>query len=293
MPSQQTLAAGGLATEGEVRTVAYQGIAGAYGEHAAREVAPGAEPRGLPNFRDVFTAVSSGEADLGVVPVENSLAGGVHQNDDLLLEHDLHIVGEVVVRVSHHLLALPGTQLEDVRRVYSHPQALAQSQGFLDAHGMQAIPVYDTAGAAQELSARREPGAAAIASQRAGELYGLETLAAAIEDETFNFTRFLVLSRSEAGRVEGAGGRKTSIVFAVRHRPGALLECLAELKSLNLTRIQSRPRRDRAWSYVFHVDFEGDARDATAAEALAGLLHRAAFVKVLGSYPAAVQPVDD
>jgi prephenate dehydratase len=183
-------------------------------------------------------------------------------------------------------------RLEDVRRVYSHPQALAQSQGFLDGHRMQAIPVYDTAGAAHDLAERREMDAAAIASERAGELYGLQTLAAAIEDEAFNFTRFLTLARHEAPREVGTP-RKTSIVFAVRHRPGALLECLSELRNLNLSRIQSRPRRDRAWSYVFHVDFEGDARDPVAAEALAGLLHRAAFVKVLGSYPAAPLVADD
>lgn len=269
--------------------VAYQGVAGAYSEIAASRAAENAEPLGRPTFHEVFAAVASGEAELGVVPVENSLAGTVHQAYDLLLETDLHVARELIVRVNHHLLALPGVRLADVRRVRSHPQALAQSDGFLARHRLLPVAAYDTAGAAQDLAVSGARDEAAIASRRAAELYGLDVLAEGIEDEPFNFTRFLVLSRREPAPGEG-GPHKTSLVFAVRHQPGALLEALAELRGLNLTRIESRPRRDRAWSYNFYVDFEGDARDEPSRAALVGLLRRAAFVKVLGSYPAARLP---
>lgn len=272
-------------------TVAFQGVAGAYSERAAALAVGGAAPRGYPTFHEVFAAVMSGEADLGVVPVENSLAGSVHQNVDLLLDTDLHIAGEIVVRVRHHLLALPGVTLSDVRRVFSHPQALAQCDGFLARHHLLPVAAYDTAGAAQELAERGATDEAVIASRRAGELYGLEVLAESVEDEAFNFTRFLILSRAEPERVEGVP-YKTSLVFAVRHTPGFLVETLGELRGLNLSKIESRPRRDRAWSYLIYVDFEGDARDPAIAAALVGVLRRASFVKVIGSYPRAGEPAE-
>lgn len=269
-------------------TVAFQGVAGAYGERAAQLAAEGARPRGYPTFHEVFAAVASGEADLGVVPVENSLAGSVHQNVDLLLETDLHVAREIIVRVRHFLLALPGVALSDVRRVLSHPQALAQCDGFLARHHLQPVAAYDTAGAAEDLLARGARDEAVIASRRAGELYDLAVLAGGIEDEEFNYTRFLVLSRHEPPRQEGP--YKTSLVFAVRHTPGFLVETLGELRGLNMSKIESRPRRDRAWSYLIYVDFEGDARDPDIASALVGVLRRASFVKVIGSYPRALEP---
>ena len=272
-------------------SVAFQGVAGAYGERAALLAAGNAAPRGYPTFHEVFAAVASGEADLGVVPVENSLAGSVHQNVDLLLDTDLHVAGEIVVRVRHHLLALPGVALADVRRVFSHPQALAQCDGFLARHHLLPVAAYDTAGAAQELAARAAQDEAVIASRRAGELYGLGVLAESVEDEAFNFTRFLVLSRLKPERVEGVP-YKTSLVFAVRHTPGFLVETLGELRGLNLSKIESRPRRDRAWSYLMYVDFEGDAHDPAIAAALVGVLRRASFVKVIGSYPRAGEPAE-
>jgi prephenate dehydratase len=276
-------------TGGERATVvAFQGVAGAYSEMAALQAADPAEPRGYPTFHEVFAAVTSGEAGLGVVPVENSLAGAVYQNFDLLLETDLHIAAEKIVRVRHHLLALPGVALGDVRRVLSHPQALAQCDGFLARHHLKPVEAFDTAGAAQDLARSGARDVAVIASSRAGELYGLETLEEGIEDEPFNFTRFFVLSRREPEALSGP--TKTSIVFAVRHKPGALVEALTTLEGLNLTKIESRPRRDRAWSYVFYVDFEGDARDERVSRALVSLVHRATFVKVLGSYPRAQEP---
>jgi prephenate dehydratase len=273
-------------------TIALQGVSGAYGEMAAIQVAEhnGREPRaeGLRTFHEVFTAVRTGKVDLGVVPVENSLAGAIYQNFDLLLETDLHVAREVVVRVSHCLMTLPGVKLEDVKRVYSHPQALAQCDGFLASHNLRPIEAFDTAGSALELKERGARDEAVIASRRASELYGLEILQAGIEDESFNFTRFFVLSKSESERT--ADERfKTSLVFAVRHKPGALVESLACLEGLNMTKIESRPRRDRAWSYVFYVDVEGHATDPDVSAALVRLLQKATFVKVLGSYPTALE----
>ena len=270
-------------------SVAFQGVPGAYGELAALRAVAGASPVGYPTFYAVLEAVSAGAADIGVIPVENSLAGTVYQALDLLPQTDLHITGEIIVRVKHQLLALPGVRLEGVQRVYSHPQALAQCDLFLAQHTLIPVPAFDTAGAAQELVARGALDEAVIASERAAELYGLEVLASGIEDEDFNFTRFLVLSKHEATKLEGAK-YKTSVVFAVRHTPGFLLETLGQLKGLNLTKIESRPRRDRAFSYLIYIDFEGYIHDVTTSSALVGILQKASYVKVIGSYPAAQMP---
>ncbi|MGQ9735157.1 MAG: prephenate dehydratase [Thermaceae bacterium] len=267
--------------------IAYQGTEGAYSEEALLKTFPEATPVGYPTFHQVFAAVEKGEAELGVVPVENTTAGSINQTYDLLLESDLHVVGEIVHRVEHCLLAPPGTALKEIRYVKSHPQALAQCDGFLARLGLTPIPVFDTAGAARELAERREAGMGAIASRRAASLYGLEILAENIEDNPYNYTRFFILSREEAPR--GEGPHKTSIVFAVRHRPGGLLEALSAFAEagVNLTKLESRPRKDRAFSYLFYLDLEGHLQDPGPAQALLRLLSRAAFVKVLGSYPAA------
>jgi prephenate dehydratase len=270
-------------------TVAFQGNPGAYGEMAALQV--GHSAQGFPTFHQVFAAVAAGTTEIGVVPVENSLMGGIHQNIDLLLETDLHVVREVMVRVRHHLLALPGVELADIKRVYSQLPALQQCDGFLARHGLEAIEARDTAGAAKELAARGARDEAVIASARAGELYGLESLEAGIEDEDFNFTRFLVLSSQPLPQQPLADvAYKTSLVFAVRHTPGFLVETLGELRGLNLTKIESRPRKDRAWSYLIHIDFEGHLHSEQATKALVGVLGRASFVKVIGSYPRALEP---
>lgn len=271
-----------------MQRIAFQGINGAYGEIAALEVDKNAQAVGYPTFHQVFVAVAKGEVELGVVPVENSLAGMVQQAMDLLPETDLHIIGEVIVRVQHQLLALPGVKLSDIKRVHSHPQALAQCDGFIASHGLVPVNAFDTAGAAQELTKRGATDEAVIASKRAAELYGLEVLASNIEDEDFNYTRFLVLSRVE--REVQDLPYKTSLVFAVRHTPGFLLETLNQLKGLNLTRIESRPRRDRAFSYYIYIDFEGGLHQPEVKAAMLGMLQKANFMKVIGSYPSATLP---
>ncbi len=266
-------------------TVAFQGAEGANSEIAARHLAPGAVPKPYPTFHEVLAAVASGEVEYGVLPVENSLAGTVLQAVDLLQDTDLHIVQELVLRIRYGLMVLPGVRLEDLRRVSSHPQALAQCDGFIARHHLEPVAAYDTAGAAADLAASGRRDEAAIAPVGAAKLYGLDTLATGIEDEPFNFTRFLVLSRHEPP--ESDAPHKTSVVFAVRHTPGFLLETLNQLRGLNLTKIESRPRRDRAWSYLIYIDLEGDAKDPKVALALAGVLRKASYAKIIGSYPMA------
>ena len=267
-------------------TVAFQGEEGAYSHEAIhRFFGPQVTLLPCANFAAIFDAVEEGEADYGMLPIENSLAGSVHQAYDLLLERDLRVWGEVILRVRHALLAPPGTTLADVRQVRSHPQALAQCAGYLARHGLEPVPAYDTAGAARELAANPEPGVAAIASALAGRLYGLTVLAQGIEDHPWNYTRFFVLGHEDPPRAEH---NKTSVVFAVRHAPGALYACLGEFaeRGINLTKIESRPRRNRPWHYIFYLDFEGHWQDPDCEKALIGLLRRAVFVKMLGSYPA-------
>ncbi len=268
-------------------TVAFQGEPGAYSQEAIFQHF-GRQVNTVPcaTFEDVFRAVEDGTATLGLLPVENSQAGSINQAFDLLLGHDLRVVGEVKLRVRHCLLAPKGTKPGDIKRVHSHYQALAQCERYLRTRGWEAIVAYDTAGAAKDLAADPQPGTAAIASALAAETYGLEVLDAGIEDSPDNTTRFFLLGREEP---PPAKVNKTSIVFATMHTPGALYHVLGELatRSINLTKIESRPRRNRPWHYVFYVDLEGHWQDATINRALLGLLTRTAFLKLLGSYPAA------
>ncbi|NLT42333.1 MAG: prephenate dehydratase [Anaerolineae bacterium] len=270
--------------------VAFQGEQGAYSEEAVRQhFGPDVAAVPQPSFRRVFDAVERGDSDYGMLPIENSVAGSVIANYDLLLESDLKIEAEVFVRVRHHLLAPEGTTAADIRVVRSHPQALAQCERYLASRGWDPQPVYDTAGAAKDLAAQPEPGVAAIASRLAGEIYGLQVLDAGIEDYPFNFTRFFVLGRATPAATEQS---KTSLVLALPHHPGALYECLGEFatRGINLSKLESRPRRNRPWEYVFYIDFEGHPSEPRTQEAMLAVLGRAAFVKVLGSYPAASLP---
>ncbi|HXF69824.1 MAG TPA: prephenate dehydratase [Thermoflexus sp.] len=266
--------------------VAFQGEPGAYSHEAAlRFLGPALELLPCRTFAEVARAVESGRADFGILPVENSTAGSINAVYDLLLDRDLRIWGEVILRVRHCLLAPPGTSLADIRVVRSHPQALEQCARFIERHGWEALAAPDTAGSARMLAEHPEPGVAAIAGRLAAERYGLTILAEGIEDDPENATRFFIVSTREPPRAER---NKTSIVFSTRHVPGALHACLGEFASrgINLTKLESRPRRGRPWEYVFYVDFEGHWQDPPCREALLGLLQRASFVKLLGSYPA-------
>ena len=271
--------------------IAYQGVSGAFSEQAALQFAPAAQAVGYGSFEEAFASVVRGECGFAVLPVENSLAGSINQTYDLLTDSVLHVVGEQIVRVHHNLLAKPGVTIEQVRRVYSHPQALAQCQGYLRRHHFEAVTDFDTAGAAKVLSENGGEGKAAIASKRAAEAYGLQVLAERIEDRPFNYTRFFVMAEDEARRADVL--HKTSLVLAIKHRPGDLVACLEEFPKhgINMTKLESRPRRDKPWSYLFYVDIEGHVDEAPVAAALTGLMRKAAFVKYLGSYPAA-EPVE-
>jgi prephenate dehydratase len=280
-------------TDAARRTVvAYQGVSGAFSEQAALQFAPDAETVGFATFEEAFDAAVSGRCSHACLPVENSLAGSINQTYDLLTDSVLHVVGEQVVRVHHNLLARPGTRIEDVKRVYSHPQALAQCQGYLRKHGFEAVTDFDTAGAAKLIAENGGEGKAALASKRAAAAYGLEVLEENVEDLDFNYTRFFVLNADPVTRTEGP--QKTSLVLATRHRPGDLVDCLVEFPEhgLNMTKLESRPRRDKPWSYLFYVDVEGHVEDPAVAAALTGLMRKAAFVKFLGSYPAAPSLVE-
>jgi prephenate dehydratase len=273
--------------------VAFQGIAGAYSEEAIRQFfGPGVESIPCRTLDNVFPAVEGGDADYGMVPVENAVAGSVTRSYELLMERDLRIYAEAILHVRHMLLAVPGTTLDDLKRVRSHPQALAQCQRYLSRHGLEPEPAFDTAGSARNLAANPEPGVAAIASALAAELYGLEILGSGVEDFPFNYTRFFVLALDDPPRAQRS---KTSLVFSSRHQPGALYECLGEFatRGINLTKIESRPRLNRPWQYIFYLDFEGHWQDPECEAAIMGLLRRSSFVKLLGSYPAATTPVLD
>ncbi len=266
--------------------VAFQGEHGAYSEEAVRQHF-GANVETMPchAFENIFDAVEHGEADFGAVPVENSTAGSINKAFDLLLEHDLRVHGEILLRVRHCLLTTAGN-IGNIKEVRSHPQALAQCESYMNRNGYTAVPWYDTAGSAKDLAAKPEEGIAVIASRLSAETYGLEIVEAGIEDMQQNYTRFFVVGKGEA---EKASRCKTSLVFAVPNTPGSLYGALEEFarRRINLTKIESRPRRNRPWQYVFYVDFDGHWQDKEAGDALVYLLNRAAFVKLLGSYPAA------
>jgi prephenate dehydratase len=273
--------------------VAFQGEHGAYSEEAIYQYfGSDAETEPRRSFQGIFEAVESGSVDYGTLPVENSTAGSINQAYDLLLDRDLRIWGEIILRVRHTLLAPPGTSMDDVERVRSHPQALAQCERYVRNHGWAPEPVYDTAGSARDLAASPEPGVAAIASRLAGQRYELDELAYGIEDSVYNYTRFFVLSHEEPPRSQRT---KTSLVFATAHNPGALYECMGEFakRHVNLTKLESRPRANRPWQYAFYLDFEGHSRDPECEAALVGLLRRSSFVKLLGSYPAATTPLPE
>lgn len=266
--------------------VAFQGVHGAYSEQALRQhFGTDAIAYPTPTLTDLFHAVTSRQAEYAMLPVENALAGAVNQAYELLMDSDLRIQAEVILHVHHALLVPDGLKLNDIHAVRSHPQALAQCDQFLRRNGITPIPDYDTAGSAAKIAKSPEPNTGAIASELAGHLYGLQAIATNIEDVPFNFTRFFVLGHDDPQPGEF---NKTSIVFATRNRPAALYEALGEFakRNLNLTKIESRPRRNRPWEPVFYLDFEGHVHDTSCKEALAGLLHIASFVKLLGSYPA-------
>jgi arogenate/prephenate dehydratase len=270
--------------------VAFLGRQGSNSEAAARQYfGPEIAEEPCPSFEAVFEAVEAGRAERAVVPVENSLAGSIHSNYDLLLQHALFITGELNLRVRHYLLAAPGVRLADLRRVTSHPQALDQCAAYLTRLGVTREAAADTATAAERVAREQRPDLAAIASLRAAEIHGLAVLAADIEDNPENYTRFLALAREPEPPLPDQPG-KTSLVFALPNEPGSLAGALGVFagRGLNLTKIESRPLRGRPWEYLFYLDFAAAAGAPEVEAALAELRAMAPFLRVLGSYPQAV-----
>lgn len=266
--------------------VSLLGPGGTFSEEAALRYFREPKLRYRENIEEIFEDVLEGSSDYGLVPMENSLEGSVGITLDLLLQHEVKIWGEVVIDVRHSLLALEGTRMREIREVISHPHALAQCRGFLRRHGLKTKNYLSTAGAAMEVARRRLRGVAAIASQRAAALYGLQVIRREIQDEDLNQTRFLILAEKDH---DATGRDKTSIIFSLADKPGALYEALKPfaLRKINLTKIESRPSRRALGDYVFYLDFEGHRSIPGVRKALEELKKQVPFLKVLGSYPAA------
>ena len=265
--------------------IAFQGEPGAYSEAAAIRFTDHADLLPCESFDDVFTAVATGKATHGILPVENSIGGSIHRNYDLLLEHDLPIVGEVQLDITHNLLVLPGTTMEQVKKIYSHPQALAQCERFLRSlPGVSVEATYDTAGSAKLVKEKGLTDAAAIASERAAQVFGLEILKPEIQDFSDNITRFLVVSRTADSDLQAD---KTTVVFSLPNEPGSLFKALSvfALREIDLTKIESRPIRGRPWEYLFYVDLPVGRHDLRCARALVHLAEFARSMRTLGSYP--------
>jgi chorismate mutase / prephenate dehydratase len=267
--------------------VAFQGEPGAYSEEAAIRFF-GKSTKGVPceSLDEVFEAVEVGEVPFALVPVENSLEGSITRAYDLLLDSPLMVCGEMELRISHCLIAIEGASLDTIKMVYSHPQALGQCRQFLNHLSAELIPASDTAGSVRMIKEQGRLDYAAVASAKAAELYGMKIIAKEIEDNPHNFTRFFVLSKEDS---PPTGNDKTSIVFSLKHKPGALYDCLREFatREVNLTKLESRPTRHQPWEYNFYMDFSGHREEKEVGEALKALEEHAVFVKILGSYPRA------
>ena len=268
-----------------MKRIAFQGELGAYSELASYAYF-GSDIEVVPctSFADTFEAVVKGRAEHGAIPIENSLTGSIHENYDLLLAHDLKITGEIKLRIVHNLIVNPGADIDSIRRIYSHPQALSQCGDFLQGlKKVELISVYDTAGAAKRIKADGTLDEAAVASEQAAIDYGLTILDSGIESNHMNFTRFLIISPELSPRSDES---KTSIVFAARNIPGALFKSLSvfALRDIDLYKIESRPIPGAPWKYMFYLDFSGDVRDDTTKRAIGHLEEITSFLKILGSY---------
>jgi prephenate dehydratase len=267
--------------------VAFQGEPGAFSEEASAGYFDSPETVPCESFEATFAAVNSKDCELGIIPIENSLAGSIHQNYDLLLGNDLFIVGEYFLRVRHCLIAFPGVTVPEVRRVISHPQALGQCASYLRDMGVKTEPVYDTAGSVKLLKASGEKTTAAIASRKAAEIYGMQILQEGIEDNPENYTRFLVIAPSP---IKPIGEAKTTIVFILKNQPGALFKALSvfALREIDLSKIESRPLAGKPWEYLFYIDFIGAVHEERVKKALDHLGEYALMLRVFGSYGRAI-----
>jgi prephenate dehydratase len=269
--------------------VAFQGIRGAYSELSLHNYFEKAvAPVSCESFDAVFTAVTEERADFGYIPVENSIAGTVVENYDLLLASNMVVIGEAYMPIRHMLLGIEGTNLDQICEAHSHPQALSQCATFLKRHNIRPMATYDTAGAAKMVAEWRDPTKAAIASELCAEYYPVNIIEKEIQTNATNTTRFFVIVRSDH-RPGSVKAEKTTVAFKTRHYPGSLVDCLKifQRHELNLTKLESRPVPENPWEYVFYAAFEAGSDSPAALQALGELAAQALFVKVLGSYPKA------
>ncbi|MBN1566539.1 MAG: prephenate dehydratase [Acidobacteria bacterium] len=266
--------------------IAFQGELGSFSHHAARKIFGAAiRPLSCFSFDEAFAAVVYRKAECAVIPIENTLAGSIHQNFDLLAHHSLEIAAETSLRVEHNLIVHPGVGLRQIKQIYSHPAALEQCRRLLRRlRAIEKVSFYDTAGSVKHIRDRGLRSAAAIASEDAARIYGMKILRRGIEDEPENYTRFLALARR--GKYL-RGGPKTSIVFGLRNEPGALFKALSvfALRNIDLSKIESRPIRREPWQYLFYLDLQSDSRSPECSHAFRHLRELAPYFKVLGSYP--------
>lgn len=269
--------------------VAFQGIRGAYSEMAVHEhFGKAMDTVGCDAFDDVFDRVESGEVTYGLIPVENTIAGTVVENYDLLFANDIFVIAEVYLPIRHTLLAKKGARLEEIKEARSHPHALKQCKAYLKSKNIKMVPSYDTAGAAQAVASGDRLDCAAIASALCAEIYDMEILERDIQTNSSNTTRFFVIAKKENLPVDHKTG-KTTVAFKTRHYPGALVDCLKIFQkySLNLTKLESRPIPENPWEYVFYAAFEAGIDADEVKSAIGELTLHALFVKLLGSYPKA------
>lgn len=269
--------------------IGFQGVRGANSEVGIyQEYGEQAEACGYAYSDEVFEAVLSGEVKYGFIPVENSIAGNVAINMDLLFKKPVTIIGEAYVDIQHCLLALPGTKLQEIKKVYSHPVALAQCQGFLRQWNIEGVPDFDTAGSARNLALHQESHAAAIAPSLCSDIYNLDLITDQIQDIKRNITRFVTftLPSKVPQRLQK---EKTSVAFNTRHQPGALVRCLEQFSKygINMTRLESRPVPENPFVYTFFVDFLGAIEDTKVSACLTDMSQDTRWLKVLGSYPKA------
>lgn len=267
--------------------VAIQGEPGSFSHEAALKLLSDAAIVPCALSADVFAALAEGRVEAAVIPIENSIAGSVSEHFDLLLAHDVQVESETLLRIRHNLIGLSGSAVDHIDRVFSHPVALAQCRKFLAAHPrMESFAFYDTAGSVKQLMTLRDRHAAAIASEAAAHYYGAQILAANIEDNAENYTRFFLVRRT-AQAVCVPDANKISLAFATENRPGSLVAALQELSTLglNLTKIESRPVQGKPWEYIFYVDCQLNAPDQ-GRKAIAALFTHCTMVKSLGCYKA-------
>jgi prephenate dehydratase len=273
--------------------VAYQGESGSYTEEALLAFF---EARGMRNtetmtcatFEDVIEKVETGEAHYGFLPLENTMEGTVDEAADVIVSSDLFVVGEMRYKINHCLVGHPGATVGSIKRVFSHPYALRQSRDFLRAHGMETVPAADTAAAVREVKSRGNLMEAAVASERSAEMHGMHVIQRSIQSRENNSTRFVALAKTEYKRNPAKKEQfLTSVSFGVRNVAGALHDILGEFakRGINLTKVESRPRPEKPWTYVFQVDIEGHREDPPLSEALSAVMPKTSHLQVMGSYP--------